>query len=78
MNYLDFVALHENADEVPADYYFERFRLWRNAQLASCDWTQVADSTADKAAWAEYRQALRDLPTQNADPKQIVFPTRPS
>jgi hypothetical protein len=78
MNYKDFVAPHENADEVPDDYFFERFRLWRNAELIACDWTQVSDSTADKAAWATYRQALRDLPANNADPKKIKFPTRPA
>ncbi len=78
MNYKDFVAPHENADEVLDDYFFERFRLWRNAELTSSDWTQLADSTADKAAWATYRQALRDLPANNADPKKIKFPTRPA
>jgi hypothetical protein len=77
MNYQDFVAPHENADEVPANYLFERIRLWRSRELAASDWTQVADSTADKAAWATYRQALRDLPSQNANPKLIVFPSRP-
>jgi len=77
MNYLDFVAPFEVAEEVPADYFFERFRNWRNAELVACDWTQLADSTADKTAWATYRQALRDLPSQNADPKKIVFPARP-
>lgn len=78
MNYLDFVALHENADEVPNNYFFERFRNWRTRELAACDWTQIADSTANKTEWATYRQALRDLPAQNADPKKIVFPTRPA
>jgi hypothetical protein len=77
MNYENFVAPHETADEVPDDYFFERIRNWRNAELASCDWTQVVDSTADKTAWATYRQALRDLPAQNKDPKKIKFPTRP-
>jgi hypothetical protein len=77
MNYQNFVAPNENADEVPAEYLFERIRNWRNAELIACDWTQVADSTADQAAWATYRQALRDLPSQNADPKKIVFPARP-
>jgi hypothetical protein len=77
MDYTNFVAQHENADEVPAEYFFERFRNWRNAELTLCDWTQLADSTADKTAWATYRQALRDLPSQNADPKKIVFPSRP-
>ena len=78
MNYLNFVAPHENADDVPNDYLFERIRNWRNAELAACDWTQLADSTANKSAWAEYRQELRDLPAQNTDPKKIVFPTRPA
>lgn len=78
MNYKDFVAPFENANEVPDEYFFERFRLWRNAELASTDWTQVSDSQADKAEWAAYRQALRDLPAQNKDPKKIVFPTRPA
>jgi hypothetical protein len=77
MNYLDFVAPHENASEVPDEFYFERFRNWRNRELNSSDWTQIADSTADKTAWANYRQALRDLPAQNADPKLTVFPARP-
>jgi len=77
MNYLDFVAPHENADDVPNEYFFERFRNWRNRELSASDWTQVADSTANKTTWAAYRQELRDLPAQNKDPKKIVFPTRP-
>ena len=77
MNYKDFVAPFEDADEVPDEYFFERFRLWRHAELVACDWTQLADSQADKSAWATYRQALRDLPAQNKDPKKIKFPTRP-
>ena len=77
MNYENFVAPHENADEVPAEYFFERFRNWRNAELIACDWTQLADSTVNKTAWKTYRQTLRDLPASNEDPKKIVFPTRP-
>lgn len=78
MNYLDFVATQENADELPNEYLFERIRNWRNAELIATDWTQVADSTADKTAWATYRQALRDLPAQNTDLKKIKFPSRPA
>jgi hypothetical protein len=77
MNYLNFVSPRENADEVLDEWFFERIRKWRDHELTSCDWTQVADSTANKTAWATYRQALRDLPAQNADPKKIVFPSRP-
>lgn len=78
MDYQDFVTHFENPNDVPNEYFFERFRLWRNAELASSDWTQVADAPCDKQAWAAYRQALRDLPAQNADPKKIVFPIRPA
>jgi hypothetical protein len=56
---------------------WEQIKLWRNAQLARTDWTQVADSPADKAAWATYRQALRDLPAQGGSADEAVFPTKP-
>ena len=59
------------------DELMQELRRYRNAKLIESDWTQLADSTADKATWATYRQALRDLPAQNADPKKIKFPTRP-
>lgn len=49
----------------------------RNYRLASCDWTQLADATVDAAAWAVYRQALRDLPQAQTDPFNIVWPTSP-
>ena len=56
----------------------QELRRYRNLKLVESDWTQLTDSTADKAAWATYRQALRDLPTQNADPKKIKFPQPPN
>ena len=59
------------------DILFLRIRNWRTQELLATDWTQLSDSTADKSAWASYRQELRDLPAQNTDPKKIVFPTRP-
>jgi hypothetical protein len=65
----------ENAD---TEQQFDYVRVVRNAELAATDWTQVADAQCDKAAWAKYRQALRDLPASNADPKKIKFPTRPA
>lgn len=37
-------------------------RLRRDLMLQQSDWTQLPDAPADKAAWATYRQALRDLP----------------
>lgn len=52
-------------------------RITRNARLADCDWTQVADSPVDKAAWATYRQSLRDITSQPGFPWEITWPTAP-
>ena len=52
-------------------------RADRNARLAATDWTQIADSTADKAAWATYRQALRDVPSQAGFPQSVTWPQEP-
>jgi len=56
---------------------WEQIKLWRNAELNRTDWTQVADSPADKAAWATYRQELRDLPAQGGQAEAAVFPVAP-
>ena len=56
---------------------WEQIKLWRNAQLAQSDWTQTLDAPVDKAAWATYRQALRDLPAQGGTADEAVFPTQP-
>ena len=49
----------------------------RTEKLKDSDWTQIADSTADKAAWATYRQALRDITAQAGFPWTIDWPTQP-
>jgi hypothetical protein len=55
----------------------EAVRSTRNTKLAASDWTQLADSTADKAAWATYRQALRDITAQAGFPWTIDWPVAP-
>ena len=52
-------------------------RRMRNNELTATDWTQMPDSpltTAKKAEWAVYRQALRDITTQE-NPREIVWAT---
>ncbi|MBU1229235.1 MAG: phage tail assembly chaperone [Proteobacteria bacterium] len=47
--------------------------------MASCDWTQLPDaplSAEGKAAWAAYRQALRDVPEQAGFPL-VEWPLAP-
>jgi hypothetical protein len=50
----------------------------RKARLAECDWTQVADAPVDKAIWATYRQALRDITKQAGFPWQVSWPDQPA
>ena len=52
-------------------------RTSRNQLLKDCDWTQLADSTANKEAWATYRQALRDVTEQEGFPWTITWPDAP-
>jgi hypothetical protein len=59
------------------DLYLSRLRHWRDQELVRTDWTQVADAPVDQSAWAIYRQALRDLPASNDDPRKIDLPVAP-
>jgi len=59
-------------------------RNQRNQMLAQSDWTQMADSPLSdeqKAAWAAYRQQLRELPTNILAGIEnwfdVTFPVRP-
>lgn len=52
-------------------------RRERNSLLAASDWTQVADAPVDHAAWATYRQALRDLPASYSGEGPIPWPAKP-
>jgi len=72
------------------EWAVDKTALWltvrseRYGRLMYTDWTQVADAplTDEKRAeWAAYRQALRDVPTNNPDIElleDVVWPTEPS
>lgn len=49
----------------------------RTKRLSECDWTQLADAPVDKTAWAIYRQALRDVTTQEGFPWSVSWPVNP-
>jgi hypothetical protein len=64
---------------VPEPPSADGVRAERNALLASSDWTQLADvPIANRAAWATYRQALRDLPAQGGFPASVTWPEPPT
>ena len=52
-------------------------RQQRGEELKDSDWTQVADAPVDQAAWATYRQALRDVTSQAGFPWTVDWPTIP-
>jgi len=52
-------------------------RQSRGEKLKDSDWTQVNDAPVDQAAWATYRQALRDVTQQSGFPWTITWPTQP-
>jgi hypothetical protein len=59
---------------------WDDIRLQRDSLLGASDWTQVADApltAADRQAWADYRQALRDVPQDFDSPDDVVWPEAP-
>lgn len=52
----------------------------RTQRLNACDWTQLADApltATQKTQWANYRQALRDVPGQAGFPINVEWPIAP-
>jgi hypothetical protein len=56
----------------------EIMRIIRNQLLAQSDWTQLPDAQCDQAAWATYRQALRDFPATWKPAETANFPEAPA
>ena len=59
----------------------DTIRMLRNIKLSACDWTQLPDAPltdTERSAWADYRQALRDLPASVDDPDNVVWPEVPA
>ncbi len=52
-------------------------RAYRNTLLSDCDWTQLPDAPVNTQAWANYRQALRDVTSQTGFPWDIQWPEKP-
>ena len=73
----------DNAWKFNKEAFSVEVRNIRNAYLFSSDWTQFSDSpltTAKKAEWATYRQALRDIPESYSDADSldaIIWPIQP-
>ena len=75
-------AAYAAYDETAAqrEVAFDALRRVRDNMLVDTDWVVVKAQEAGEAvpaAWANYRQALRDLPANTSDPANPAWPTKP-
>lgn len=64
----------------PIDALITEIKNQRNTLLTESDWTQIPNNpltVEQQAAWATYRQELRDIPEQSGYPFNVVFPVAP-
>lgn len=72
------LSLIEMTDKQNTNPMWSQLRAERNAKLAVCDFTQLPDyQGGNAAAYATYRQALRDTPQNTADPQSVSWATQP-
>lgn len=64
------------ARDVLPGLQLEQLRVERNQLLAETDYLALSDSTLTDEM-RTYRQALRDLPANTADPANPVWPVKP-
>jgi hypothetical protein len=57
---------------------WEMIRQKRNKLLSQSDYTQMPDWPGNKTAWAEYRQALRNITQNFIDANEVVWPKAPN
>lgn len=79
----DLLPGEQAVSEVPAWFLDaiagNEVRRQRDALLRACDWTQIPDNALTvelRQDWADYRQALRDLP-EHPDFPDCEWPTPP-
>ena len=65
------------AAQPPAEDLPMLVRLDRDYRLQQTDWMMFSDTATPSQAWLDYRQALRDVPSQAGFPDNIIWPTKP-
>tara|TARA_B100000497_G_C7594164_1_gene357234 strand:+ start:159 stop:623 length:465 start_codon:yes stop_codon:yes gene_type:complete len=80
------VEMSDSAEAAPVDYLHEhyevpplsqRVRMQREVLLKETDWMTLSDSSEISASWLNYRQILRDIPSQEGFPTNVTWPTKP-
>lgn len=73
----DRTLVEQTSSIVDLDHKWTLLRNKRDRLLADTDWWATSDRTMT-AEQTAYRQALRDLPANTADPANPVWPVKPS
>tara|TARA_R110000824_G_scaffold370316_1_gene559890 strand:- start:495 stop:935 length:441 start_codon:yes stop_codon:yes gene_type:complete len=79
----DFYLWESGGWSFKPNVFWAAVRCEREYLIGASDWTQFADSpltATEKAEWATYRQALRDVPETYAAATSlddIIWPTKP-
>ncbi len=71
------IDMDDEAKTIVDENQAKSIRSTRDEKLKATDWTQVDDAPVNKAVWATYRQALRDVPAQAGFPYDIAWPVEP-
>ena len=66
----------ELAPEIQLENKQIKIRFIRDEYLKETDWWAVSDRVMTQAE-IDYRQALRDIPSQDGFPNSVVWPTNP-
>jgi len=86
-DYTDYEGVTHTKAEQEAEYQArldaeaaDGVRTLRDAKLKESDWRVIRSAETGVAldsTWATYRQALRDVSTQEGFPHNVVWPTKP-
>lgn len=78
-HYLTPEEIKERDDDIVIQARLKRNKLLSELDMIICNPLRWASfSQAQQQAWADYRQALLDVPQQNGFPNIVDFPVKPS
>jgi hypothetical protein len=69
---------HYSVEKLPQAQVEQTIRAERDRLLAESDWIvtrAIENDTAVPDEWKDYRQKLRDLPSQQGFPYEVIWPT---